>query len=166
VVSQKTEGRTQSRIHGNAPFGSLAIPEGPKALRLILADDLPLSWRLYLVGQCEPLIKGIVKSAGRFVKGSLNKIRRIIKASFKPSLRKGFRWSCANLAPFIPDQSTGEPVRERGRAPRRLGARPRSRAGSEIAIVVLAGSEGLIDKGMGQKFGGRWPGGKRQLERG
>jgi hypothetical protein len=25
------------------PFGSLAVPEGPMALRLILADDLPLS---------------------------------------------------------------------------------------------------------------------------
>jgi len=37
------------------PFGSLAIPEGPKALRLILTDDLPLSG-ITCPAQCEQAI--------------------------------------------------------------------------------------------------------------
>src|SRR6516225_112830 len=34
------------------PFGSLAIPEGPIALRPTLADGLPLSWYTAVVALC------------------------------------------------------------------------------------------------------------------
>jgi hypothetical protein len=43
VQEERENALTEQGQHGEHPFGNLAIPEGPKALRPTLADGLPLS---------------------------------------------------------------------------------------------------------------------------